>query len=73
MSGSATTSPGRYKGQRADLDAAFDQFDQLRQYSLALENPPAADRVRHGRVEAAAHIDADLRHRLDELHVFSVY
>ena len=26
-----------YKGQRADLDAAF---DQLRQYSLALENPP---------------------------------
>ena len=29
-----------YKGQRADLDAAFDQFDQLRQYSLALENPP---------------------------------
>ena len=26
-----------YKGQRADLNAAF---DQLRQYSLALENPP---------------------------------
>ena len=26
-----------YKGRRADLDAAF---DQLRQYSLALENPP---------------------------------
>ena len=26
-----------YKGQRADLDIAF---DQLRQYSLALENPP---------------------------------
>ncbi len=26
-----------YKGQRKDLDAAF---DQLRQYSLALENPP---------------------------------
>ena len=26
-----------YKGPRADLDAAF---DQLRQYSLALENPP---------------------------------
>ena len=26
-----------YKGKRADLDAAF---DQLRQYSLALENPP---------------------------------
>ena len=26
-----------YKGQRADLDAAF---EQLRQYSLALENPP---------------------------------
>ena len=26
-----------YKGQRADLDAAF---DQLRQYSLALEDPP---------------------------------
>ena len=26
-----------YKGQRADLDVAF---DQLRQYSLALENPP---------------------------------
>ena len=26
-----------YKGQRADLDAAF---DQLRQYALALENPP---------------------------------
>ena len=26
-----------YKGQRADLDAAF---NQLRQYSLALENPP---------------------------------
>ena len=26
-----------YKGQRVDLDAAF---DQLRQYSLALENPP---------------------------------
>ena len=26
-----------YKGQRTDLDAAF---DQLRQYSLALENPP---------------------------------
>ena len=26
-----------YKGQRADLDAAF---GQLRQYSLALENPP---------------------------------
>ena len=26
-----------YKGRRADLDAAF---EQLRQYSLALENPP---------------------------------
>ena len=26
-----------YKGRRADLDAAF---DQLRQYALALENPP---------------------------------
>ena len=26
-----------YKGKRANLDAAF---DQLRQYSLALENPP---------------------------------
>ena len=26
-----------YKGRRANLDAAF---DQLRQYSLALENPP---------------------------------
>ena len=26
-----------YKGQRADLDAAF---GQLRQYALALENPP---------------------------------
>ena len=26
-----------YKGQRADLDAAF---EQLRQYALALENPP---------------------------------
>ncbi len=26
-----------YKGQRADLDAAF---AQLRQYALALENPP---------------------------------
>ena len=33
-----------YKGQRADLDVAF---DQLRQYSLALENPPAAGEVRH--------------------------
>ena len=32
-----TTSPGEYKGRRADLDAAF---EQLRQYSLALENPP---------------------------------
>ena len=29
--------PGEYKGQRADLDAAF---EQLRQYSLALENQP---------------------------------
>ena len=26
-----------YKGQRASLDAAF---EQLRQYALALENPP---------------------------------
>ena len=34
------------KGRRADLDAAF---EQLRQYSLALENPPrliASDMVR---------------------------
>ena len=34
--GSATASP-RSKGKHADLDAAF---DQLRQYALALENPP---------------------------------
>ena len=27
----------KYKGHRADLDAAF---EQLRQYALALENPP---------------------------------
>ena len=28
-----------YKGKRANLDAAF---EQLRQYALALENPPLA-------------------------------
>ena len=33
-----------YKKKHADLDAAF---DQLRQYVEALENPPAAGRLRH--------------------------
>ena len=33
-----------YKSQGKDLDAAF---QQLRQYALALENPPLADRLRH--------------------------
>ena len=37
-----------YKGQRASLDAAF---EQLRQYALALENPPlliVSDMLRRG-------------------------
>ena len=32
-----TASLGEYKGKHANLDTAF---DQLRQYALALENPP---------------------------------
>ena len=36
-SGSGITSPGNTRDGRADLNAAF---EQLRQYSLALENPP---------------------------------
>ena len=36
-SGSATNFAWEYKGRRANLDAAF---NQLRQYALALENPP---------------------------------
>ena len=36
-SGSATHFAWEYKGRRANLDAAF---NQLRQYALALENPP---------------------------------
>ena len=36
-SGSATTSPGSTRGGAPTLDAAF---NQLRQYALALENPP---------------------------------
>ena len=43
-----------YKGQRADLDAAF---DQLRQYSLALENPPLLIGVRHGAVPDPHELD----------------
>ena len=52
-----------YKGRHADprhrhsgagLDAAF---NQLRQYALALENPPAADRLRHGAVSHPHQLD----------------
>ena len=37
MFGSGTHFAWEYKGKRANLDAAF---TQLRQYALALENPP---------------------------------
>ena len=43
-----------YKGRRADLAAAF---EQLRQYSLALENPPLLDRLRHGAVPDPHQLD----------------
>ena len=43
-----------YKGKRANLDTAF---DQLRQYALAIENPPLLHRVRHGAVPDPHQLD----------------
>ena len=53
-SGSGTHFAWEYKGQRADLDAAF---GQLRQYFAGAGEPAAADRLRHGAVSDPHQLD----------------